>query len=313
MQEMLPTSPWSATAEWMQFILPGCTFGETEWSNKFRLSWGKIHQKNRDLRKSIGRADGMKRLADWEEEEYKLPKVKGPRPSSCKSIETAPPLVFDSKVLEAENKKLLQKSKSLKTDNEELKQTIEDLRQRPSPHSQKVQKRREKRYQLALTGHKNTIDELEKKTEKLSSRIQQEKKSKRALTNKFQRSLKMAKTDEDPHKQWTETYATSLEKEVDELHQTVKKQKQTIDSLLKDNESLNTEIAQLTTRSEKVFFFNEEKNEFFPFVHKCVWNLIGKHVSFANVSSVIKIVLEMLKLRYDRLPSETTIRNMKYE
>ncbi len=62
LRETLPTSPWSSVVEWMQKILPGCTTGEIDWSHKFRLSWTKIYHKNRDLRKSIGRADGKRRL-----------------------------------------------------------------------------------------------------------------------------------------------------------------------------------------------------------------------------------------------------------
>ena len=118
---------------------------------------------------------------------------------------------------------------------------------------------------------------------------------------------------DDEAKQWMQSYMGSLEEELKELQHKVKKQKETIDQLLDDIQNLNDELKQKQENCERISFYNKENNEYFPFVHKCVWNLIGKHVSYTNVPHVIQIILEMLNLKYDRLPSESTIRNMKNE
>lgn len=232
-------SPWSAAADWMRLILPSFSAGETNWAHKFRLNWTKIFQKNRDLRKSIGRDDGRKRLTDWEEEHYKLPEVKGPR---TKTSKTTPPTVFDVQVVEAENKKICEMNESLKTENEELQQKIDTLQERPSPHTQTVQRRREMARNKTISSQKETIRTLEKKSEKLSGKLAHEKKSKRSLTTEFQQFSKIAKLADDSTKSWTETYTTSLENEIEELQHTLRKQKETIDHLLGENESLSQEL-----------------------------------------------------------------------
>ena len=49
-------------------------------------------------------------------------------------------------------------------------------------------------------------------------------------------------------------------------------------------------------QNRKAIFYDDESRFFLPMVHKGVWNLLSKHVSFTNVPGVIAIVLDMLKI-----------------
>ena len=108
LREASPTTTWTVTEDWLRLILQSLPTGETDWSHKIRLNWTKLHGKNRDLRKNIGRADGKDRLAEWLEEPYKLPVFKGPRKSSTS---TKCVTDFDLKVVEAANEKLRNQKK----------------------------------------------------------------------------------------------------------------------------------------------------------------------------------------------------------
>ena len=76
-----------------------------------------------------------------------------------------------------------------------------------------------------------------------------------------------------------------------------------------------TQVDELTgalndAQQKTIEFYSSEKREFKPLIHKCVWNLLSMHVSFENISKVVVTVLKMCGMTYDRLPSESTMRNM---
>ena len=107
-----------------------------------------------------------------------------------------------------------------------------------------------------IKGQKETIEELEKG--KLAEKLAKEK-----TTNSFNDLQKWPKWKMLQTQEWTEIYTSSLEKGIDELQHQVKKQKETIDQLLKDNATLYDETSctwtVLRTEVEEIkelFFFS---------------------------------------------------------
>ena len=302
---------------WMCLLVPNFKTEDEKWPGRIRDSWMKVCKDYRGLKKSASRPAAKKKLEDWEEKNYKIPEVKGPH---RKSASTAAPSLFDIQVLETNKKKLEEQVEQLKQENHdlkqevnELKQHVEELKQRPSPHTQKVHQRREQRHWETIYTQRETITDLEKQTDKLEDRLSVEKKSKRQLEKEFDSVAKKAKQDEHELKTRTDSYIEAIEARNEDLEQAVKKHKETNDQLMEEVYDLKSELKQVKSDSSNISLYDKAKNCYVPQVHKCVWNLIGKHVSYANVSHVIRIVLEMVSIKYDRLPSESTIRNMNNE
>ena len=68
-----------------------------------------------------------------------------------------------------------------------------------------------------------------------------------------------------------------------------------VDSLMEEVDRLTGALFE--ARDKTISFYDFEKRCFRPIVHKCVWDLVSKHVSFSNVSEVIGIVLNMCGIK----------------
>lgn len=131
------------------------------------------------------------------------------------------------------------------------------------------------------------------------------------MVTEFESAAKFTKADAEQNTSLHDERAEDLEEENQKLHEKVISLNQKLNDVMEELDRVANAFHD--AKNKCLVLFDTEKQGFFPFVHKCVWNLLSKHVSFANVSEVIAIVLDMVTIPYDRLPSTTTMRNMNNE
>ena len=303
---------WPSVFDWMKVLYPSWSQDDKKGQRQLRDSWTKLKQAYTKKNKNKGKSGFEEEMEIWKETDYLLPSsTKPPKASTSstpQSTSSTPQSLFEVSVDKAEIDKLLKANETLTKKNVDLQQQVEDLLQRPSPHTQKLMKRREHDHWFKIHSEREHSKCLEKEKAKLENRLEKTKRRNRNLTSEFESKAKVAKTKTKGDLDWHESYTVELEDDNAKLREKVVILQEKVDQLMGRVDELTGELIE--SKDRLISFYDSEKRCFLPLIHKCVWNLISKHVSFANVSDVIASVLNMCGLKYDRLPSESTIRNM---
>ncbi len=300
-------SNWAEAVAWMKILYPSRSFDDTKkWQRLLRDSWTKLKTTYTKMNKNIGREGVKEEMDSWEETNYKFPEPQPPKEKPAPPV--IPPSLFEINVAKTEIEKLTKANQNLKEENDNLIKQVEELKMRPSPHTQQNTARREKDHWLKIYYEREQATRLEKDNRRLEKQLESVKSSKRDLTSEFESAAKKVKKDHVSEIEWYKEYTSDLKSENTELREKVINLNAKMDSLMEEIDELTGKLHEAKDRT--INFYDPEKRCFLPLIHKCVWDLITKHVSFSNVSAVIAIVLDTCNMKYDRLPSESTIRSM---
>ena len=307
-KETKPATDWPGVVKWMTILIPSWSFTDSQKAQRqLRDNWTNIKKAFTKLNKNKGKTGFDKDMNEWKDTDYRLPITRPPKPNDATAAPVSVVSKFDVDVHNAEMDKLLMKNRTLAEENERLKEQVEALCQRPSPHTQGLASRRESDHWKMIYEERFRADLLEKDTLKLNKRLDKSNKSKRDLVSEFESKAKVAKVNEQDV-DWYKSYTSDLEGDNVKLREKVHSLKDEVESLMTQVDELTGAVSDAEQKT--IEFYSPEKHEYKPLIHKCVWNLLSMHVSFENVSKVIDIVLKMCGIKYDRLPSMSTVRNM---
>ena len=258
--------------------------GSSKVKNTYQLKISRLYKESKRLAKARHTPDGKSKHETFLAETFKFP-VASKESSHCSKDKGSSVSKFTTDVVGQVTSKLVETEDSLATERE----LCEQLQQK--------------------------VKTLESKNEALASTCKDKSKT-----------LKRARSSEQYHRE----KATGLEKYVEESHEDERRLKKTerlemtglrekIDELeYEDNlmldkvKYLESEIIRL--QSDTVNIYNTRKQCYNEDLQRCVHKLLEHNVSASQVSSVIRICVELTgkKLNHD-LPSESTIRNINLQ
>ncbi|XP_053392120.1 uncharacterized protein LOC128554835 [Mercenaria mercenaria] len=84
-----------------------------------------------------------------------------------------------------------------------------------------------------------------------------------------------------------------------------------IERQMREHEAENDYLRDII--NDNVNTYDDDKKVFTPELQQCVYELLNSNVSFQQVSPVIESVLNMVKIKANRLPSKSTVNNMSIQ
>ena len=291
---------WPVVVSWLRQLLPFPVEESTNWARNIQQQWEKkqtgILVKRSNAIKNISTAP--EQLKEWEGTRYFLPTIKGPRP-----VKKAQPISkFNFDIVNEENAK--------------LKQTVAELNGRPSPHKQANQKRRETSHKNIIQVQREQLKSLSKVSTKMEEKLETTQTAKRKIGSEL-RSVK-AKCTRLEKKEMKEhdDYVCELENENAELIQKI----HGLEEELKQCKEANSILldAAVLWRGKLAAAENEElilmeKGAFTSNTRKCVYELLGCHISQEKIPNVIQSVLKLAQKKFDRVPKASSVRQMNKE
>lgn len=306
-------STWNNAVAWLRVLVEFPADG-TNWAVNIGKNWRTLKKARRRLQSSNYRSDeDLKTFKDWEENVYRLPVIQGARPKvPPQQVPSASPSVFDI----GEKKRLIQENQELQHANVELNLDNNILSMRQSPHKQALQNRREQRKSDQLKSYQKETRNIHKTLDKLEVTLDSKDKVKRKLLNDIcDLKIKHAHLENDTQTE-KDTYTLCLENDLVKSNERVKALEEELKQCHEVNATLidaaitsRAKLAEVKGQTLKCF----DKGKFSNDIRLCVWELLGIHVAQEKIPDVIKSVMHLVKTKYDRLPTSSTVRNIADE